>query len=110
MTIDGIYSVCITKQEFGKPQRRYGEMELRVDPENGWLKGSMFPRFFWMNSPFRKGGVEGDTFWFVCYFNTPCQQFEMKVEGRFDGEKVWGTIQDPGGSADFIGTRISGQA
>lgn len=105
--IDGVYSVCITKEEFGLPLRRYGEMHLFVDPENGWLKGSMFPRFFWMNCPFRSGKVEGDKFSFTCYFNSPCQQFAMDVEGTWDGERVYGTVRDPGGSASFEGTRIN---
>lgn len=105
-TIDGVYSVCITKEEFGLPLRRYGEMRLFVDKDNGWLKGSMFPRFFWLNCPFRSGRVEDGTFSFTCYFNSPCQQFAMDVEGVWDGETVSGTVRDPGGEATFFGTKI----
>jgi len=103
--IDGTYDVCITKYEFGQPTKRYGEMVLFVDPINGWLKGSMFPRYFWKNCPFRSGKVEGNHFSFTCFFSSPCQQFVMDVEGTWDGETIQGTVKDPGGEANFFGTK-----
>ena len=105
--IDGIYDICVVKEEFGLPLKRYGEMKLYVDEDNGWLKGTMFPRFFWLNCPFRNGQVKGNKFSFTCYFSSPCQQFAMEVDGVWDGTTVSGTLRDPGGSAEFFGTKQS---
>jgi len=105
MSIDGTYSVCITKEQDGSVMRRYGRMRLYVDRDNGQLKGSMFPRFFWLDCPFRGGRVEGNMFSFTCYFNSPCQQFAMDVRGTVEGDRISGTVRDPGGDAVFEGVR-----
>lgn len=107
MNIDGVYKTCIVKmEEEGWPQKRYGKMYLYVDKDNGQLKGSMFPRFFWLDSPFRGGKIDGNHFSFTCYFNSPCQQFSMDVEGVLEGDTIRGTLRDPGGEAEFEGVRI----
>ncbi len=104
MGLDGRYAACILKEEFGLPLKRYGELTLRTDGDQ--LKGIMFPRFFWINTPFRNGTYDGNQFKFTVYFNSPCQQCFMEVEGEVVGDKIHGIVRDAAGEARIEGYRI----
>lgn len=110
MKIGGIYKCSLVFNPEGTPLalRHYGEMKLYIDPEDdNDLKGSMFPTFFWLNSPFRNGKVDGNKFEFTVYFATPCQQFAMTVRGEINGTQVTGEADTPTGVYKLEGTRIS---
>lgn len=104
--VDGNYkcSIIRTYEDTGATYRHNGIMKLYWQDEQ--LKGSMFPTFYWLNSPFRGGTVDGNNFAFTVYFSTPCQQFMMEVSGTVDGDTVTGKAIVPTGECVLIGTRI----
>jgi hypothetical protein len=91
-------------EERGIYLRHNGIMKLYQDENQ--LKGSMFPTFFWLNSPFRGGKAEGNQFSFTVHFATPCQQYSMDVDGTVNGDKVTGTAKNVTGSYVLEGERI----
>lgn len=104
MNISGDYKVVLVTEKFGLPLKRYGTMKLQE--EENQLKGSMFPLFYWLNSTFKGGKVEGNAFSFEVHFSTPCQQYSMTVEGWVDGDEVKGTVHSPMGDYELSGSRI----
>ncbi len=109
MNINGVYKCSLVFAIEGTPftLRHYGNMRLYVDPEeNNDLTGSMFPTYFWLDSPFRNGTVEGNKFQFTVYFSTPCQQFAMTVRGEVNGDRVTGKAYTPMEEFVLEGTRI----
>jgi hypothetical protein len=108
MSIDGSYKcslVCELKK-MGMTLRHYGILKLYQDENQ--LKGSMFPTFFWLNSPFRCGKVDGNHFSFTVHFATPCQQYALDVNGTVEGDKVTGTARNAVGCYVLEGVRIPG--
>lgn len=105
MDINGVYAVSLTHEMFGLPLRRFGKMKL--DYNGSFLKGSMFPLFFWLDSPFKGGTVENNAFRFTVSFATPCQQYAMEVEGSVaeDGA-VTGVVHSPMGDYTMEGHRV----
>lgn len=101
--IDGTYSVELRREDRGSLLRSFGKMKLYMDGDQ--LKGSMFPTFFWLNSCFRGGKVDGNRFTFTVYYSTPCQQWSSTVNGVIDGDRVTGTASAPLGDYELIGTR-----
>jgi hypothetical protein len=67
MGIDGNYrcSLIYRAEEKGIYLRHNGVLKMYRDENQ--LKGSMFPTFFWLNSPFR-GGKERDRIFFHSSF------------------------------------------
>jgi hypothetical protein len=106
MSIEGNYkcSLICDKKEKGIYLRHNGILKMYQDENQ--LKGSMFPTFFWLNSPFRGGKVQGNGFSFSVYFATPCQQFSMEVKGVVEGDKITGTASNPAGIYILEGKRI----
>jgi hypothetical protein len=106
MSIEGSYkcSLVYEDKDRGLFLSHYGILKLYLDENQ--LKGSMFPTFFWLNSPFRGGKVEGDQFSFTAHFATPCQQYSMDVKGRVDGDQVSGTASNTTGSYVLEGKRL----
>ncbi|MCQ2512752.1 MAG: hypothetical protein MJ092_05120 [Lachnospiraceae bacterium] len=84
--------------------RAYGDLILYED-EN-MLKGRMFPTFFWLDSPFRGGTVDGNNIEFTVYFATPCQQFGMTIKATIDGDTITGTADTPTGVYVLEGQRV----
>ncbi len=104
--VEGTYKCSLT-QKIGDEWpilRAYGEMILYED-EN-MLKGRMFPTFFWLDSPFREGTIDGNKIHFTVYFATPCQQFAMTVDAEIDGDHVTGKAMCPNGEYELEGERI----
>ena len=101
--ISGTYSVELRREDRGSLFCRFGKMKLYMDGEQ--LKGTMFPIFFWLNSSFRGGKVEGDRFTFTVYYSTPCQQWQSTVTGTIAGDRIAGTASTPLGDYELIGTR-----
>lgn len=83
--------------------RAYGDLVLYIDEDQ--LKGSMFPTFFWLDSPFRCGTVDGNKIKFTVHFATPCQQFAMTVEATIEGDRIFGTADTPSGVYELEGQR-----
>jgi hypothetical protein len=79
---------------------------LKMYQDENQLKGSMFPTFFWLNSPFRGGKTDGKEFSFTVHFATPCQQYSMDVKGAVDGDWVSGTASNITGSYVLEGERV----
>ncbi len=106
MGIEGNYkcSLIYSDKERGLYLRHNGVLKMYQD-ENQW-KGSMFPTFFWLNSPFRGGKVQGYEFSFTVHFATPCQQYAMDVQGTVKGDKITGTARNITGSYMLEGERI----
>jgi hypothetical protein len=115
MSIDGTYQ-CEVITEGGDPTSgdseyktkliSYGVMKLYQ--QDGELKGSMFPVFFWYQAPFRNGKTDGRHFSYTVYFNSPCQQYAMDVEGEVDDEgNVTGTATNPMGVCKLVGKKVS---
>ena len=106
MGIDGKYkcSLIYRDQERGIYLRHNGILKLYQDENQ--LKGSMFPTFFWLNSPFRGGKADGNKFSFTVHFATPCQQYSMDVRGMVDGDKVTGSADNVTGNYALEGERI----
>jgi hypothetical protein len=106
MAIDGNYkcSLVYSNEERGIYLRHNGIMKLYQDENQ--LKGSMFPTFFWLNSPFRGGQAEGNKFSFTVHFATPCQQYSMDIRGVIEGDKVSGTAKNVTGSYVLEGQRF----
>jgi len=84
--------------------RAYGDMILYED-EN-MLKGRMFPTFFWLDSPFREGKIDGNNIEFTVYFATPCQQYGMTIKATIDGDRVYGSADTPVGPYVLEGQRV----
>lgn len=106
MVIDGVYkcSIICEVPEHGLVLRHNGEMKLYQD--EGQLKGSMFPTFFWLNSPFRCGSVDGNRISFTVHFATPCQQFSMDIKAEIsETGEVNGTCTNPMGIYKLVGQR-----
>ena len=105
MSIDGNYKCSLVRdiKKAGVRLSHYGIMKLYQDQNQ--LKGSMFPTFFWLNSPFRCGKVDGNEFSFTVYFATPCQQFSMDIKGVVDGDTVTGTATNSMGVYVLEGVR-----
>jgi hypothetical protein len=106
MGIDGNYkcSLKYSDPERGIYLRHNGILKMYQDENQ--LKGSMFPTFFWLNSPFRGGKTEGNKFSFKVYFATPCQQYSMDVNGIVNGENITGTASNVTGIYELEGERI----
>lgn len=104
MGIDGIYRASLTKKQFGGASVKYGKLELKT--KDGKLSGSMFPLSFWLESPFRGGSVKDNEFSFAVHFASPCQQYEMSVNGTVNGNMIQGTATTPLGEFELQGTRI----
>lgn len=103
--IEGTYHCSLINQmgpEF-PILRAYGDMILYIDEDQ--LKGRMFPTFFWLDSPFRCGTVDGNKINFTVYFATPCQQFAMTVEAEINGDEVKGVAHTPTGDYVLEGVR-----
>lgn len=83
--------------------RAYGDMVLYEDEDQ--LKGRMFPTFYWLDSPFRNGTVDGNKIHFTVYFATPCQQYAMTIDAEINGDKVTGTASSPVGNYVLEGVR-----
>ncbi|MCD8149160.1 MAG: hypothetical protein LUE92_06285 [Clostridiales bacterium] len=107
MNIDGVYKCKLEFNPDGCPLHltRMGVMVLYEDENQ--LKGRMFPTYFWLNSPFRCGKIDGNKFKFTVHFATPCQQFSMDVSGEVNDGVVTGTADTPTGPYLLTGTRIS---
>jgi hypothetical protein len=107
MGIEGNYkcSLICNLAEKGISLRHNGILKMYQDENQ--LKGSMFPTFFWLNSPFRGGKAEGNKFYFTVHFATPCQQFSMDVKGMVDGDKVTGTASNTTGIYVLEGERAA---
>ena len=109
MSIDGTYKcqvITYGTNELKSKLISYGVMKLYQ--QDGELKGSMFPVFFWYQAPFRNGVTDGKSFKFTVYFNSPCQQYVMEVEGQVDENgKVTGTATNPMGTCELIGEKVS---
>jgi len=106
MGIDGQYKcslICDIKEK-GIYLRHNGILKLYQDENQ--LKGSMFPTFFWLNSPFRGGKTDGHNFSFTVHFATPCQQFSLDVKGVVKGDKVSGTAGNITGNYILEGERL----
>ena len=102
--IDGNYKIKCTSQAGN--QTRSGT--IRLYEQDGELKGVMIPvHDFWMTSTFRGGKIEGNKFEFTAYWNTPCQQYAMDVEGEIGGNSIEGTINNPAGRYTFEGVRVA---
>ena len=106
MSVEGNYKCSLVYEikEKGLRLSHYGIMKLYQD--QGQLKGSMFPTFFWLNSPFRCGKVDGKEFSFTVHFATPCQQFSMDVKGVVDGENITGKATNSMGVYILEGVRV----
>ena len=106
MSIEGNYrcSLVYEDKNRGLFLSHYGILKLYLDENQ--LKGSMFPTFFWLNSPFRGGKVTGNQFSFTAHFATPCQQYSMDVNGIVDGDKISGTAGNSTGGYVLEGKRI----
>ena len=106
MSIDGKYrcSLICDMQEKGIYLRHNGILKLYQDENQ--LKGSMFPTFFWLNSPFRGGKADGNKFSFTVHFATPCQQFSMEIKGAVNGNRVTGTASNANGIYVLDGERL----
>lgn len=107
MGIEGNYrcSLIYRAEEKGIYLRHNGVLKMHRDENQ--LKGSMFPTFFWLNSPFRGGKVRGNKFSFTVHFSTPCQQFSMDVNGVVVGDKVSGAASNVTGTYVLEGERIA---
>lgn len=101
--IDGTYSVELRRNDRGSILRRFGKMKLKMDGTQ--LKGSMLPTFFWLDSYFRGGTVEGNRFTFTVYYSTPCQQWQSTVTGTVDGDRITGSASTPMGDYELTGVR-----
>lgn len=106
MGIDGKYkcSLKLCDEARGIFLSHYGILKLYQDENQ--LKGSMFPTFFWLNSPFRGGLTNGSEFSFTVHFATPCQQYSMDVKGSVSGDKVVGTASNKTGNYVLEGMRL----
>ncbi len=106
MGIEGNYqcSLKYNDPERGLYLRHNGILKMYQDENQ--LKGSMFPTFFWLNSPFRGGKAAGNKFSFTVYFATPCQQYSMDIKGAVDGDKITGTASNITGTYLLEGERI----
>lgn len=104
--VEGSYRCSLVRkvEETGFSFCHNGVLKLYWQDEQ--LKGSMFPTFYWLNSPFRGGTVEGDTFSFTVYFATPCQQFCMDVKGEVDGDQLHAVCMTPSGEYTLTGVRL----
>lgn len=85
--------------------RAYGDLILYEDENQ--LKGRMFPTFFWLDSPFRNGTVDGNKIHFTVHFATPCQQFGMTVDAEINGDEIKGTADTPTGIYVLEGVRTA---
>lgn len=92
---------------------RQGEMTLWVDEtDEGQLKGSMFPTFFWLNSPFRCGSVSENAsgmteISYTVHFATPCQQFAMDIKAVIDEDgTITGHAETPTGPYELTGKKV----
>lgn len=106
--VEGVYR-CSLINKMGEEYpilRAYGDIKLYEDEDQ--LKGSMFPTFFWLDSPFRNGTVEGNHIHFTAYFATPCQQYAMTVDADIDGDHITGTADTPVGPYVLEGVRRAG--
>lgn len=107
--IEGVYR-CSLINKMGEEYpilRAYGDLKLYEDEYQ--LKGRMFPTFFWLDSPFRNGTVDGNKIHFTVYFATPCQQYAMTVDAEIDGDKITGTASSPVGTYVLEGVRKEGE-
>ena len=105
MSIYGSYKcTALVDNDLQQILRFYGTMKLFE--QDGMLKGSMFPLYFWLDSPFRDGKVDGNRFSFTVHFSTPCQQYSMDVEGEVNGDELTGKTYTPVGSCTITGKRI----
>lgn len=109
MAIDGTYKCQVITHGNDELQMKlisYGVMKLYQQDDQ--LKGSMFPVFFWYQAPFRNGYTDGKRFKFTVYFNSPCQQYAMDVEGEVSEDgKIKGIATNPMGTCELIGEKIS---
>lgn len=103
--VDGIYDCSLTFKDEGRHATLCKSGVMKLYWHNGQLKGSMFPSYFWLDSPFRGGKVDGNEFSFTVYFATPCQQYCAEVEGEVDGDRVSGTYKNPLGVYTLEGIR-----
>ena len=108
--VDGTYR-CSLINKIGEEWpilRAYGEMVLYVDHDDeDQLKGRMFPTFFWLDSPFRNGTVDGNKIHFTVYFATPCQQFAMTIDAEINDGYVTGKASTPVGDYVLEGDKVS---
>jgi hypothetical protein len=106
MRVEGIYSCSLKYSDPAKgiSLSHYGILKMYQDENQ--LKGSMFPSFFWLDSPFRGGKTEGNHFSFTVYFATPCQQYSMDVAGELEGNKITGSASNVTGRYMLEGERI----
>ena len=104
--VDGEYKCSLVRryEETGDTYTHNGILKLYWQDEQ--LKGIMFPTYYWHNSAFRGGVVEDNRFAFTVYFSTPCQQFEMKVSGEVNGDRLTGKAIIPSGECTISGVRI----
>lgn len=104
--INGTYH-CSLVNKMGEEYpilRAYGDLVLYEDEDQ--LKGSMFPTFFWLDSPFRNGTVDGNRVHFTVHFATPCQQFAMTVDAEIMGDQIFGQADTPTGIYKLEGVRV----
>lgn len=103
--IDGTYH-CSLINKMGEEfpiLRAYGDLVLYEDEDQ--LKGTMFPTFFWLSSPFRCGTVDGNKIHFTVHFATPCQQFAMTIDAEINGDEIKGQADTPTGIYVLEGVR-----
>ncbi|MBQ9814966.1 MAG: hypothetical protein IKH67_08045 [Lachnospiraceae bacterium] len=95
---------CTLTSEFGLMHEGVVEMYREDD---GSVKGTMIGTFFWKPTHFVDAIVEGDTFKFDAYFNTPCQAYTLHVEGRVDGDDLTADVQSTIGPWKLEGYRVN---
>jgi hypothetical protein len=106
MSVEGKYkcSLIYSDEARGIYLRHNGILKMCQDENQ--LKGSMFPTFFWLDSPFRGGKSSGNEFSFTVHFATPCQQYSMDVKGTVEGDKITGTANNTTGNYMLEGKRL----
>lgn len=106
MGVSGIYQCeVMIDNDMQQKLRSYGIMKLYES--DGMLKGSMFPPYFWLDSGFRDGKVDGNKFSYTVHWSTPCQQFSMDVEGEVNGDILTGKATTPVGTSTIHGVRVA---
>lgn len=74
--------------------------------QDGELRGVMIGTFFWVNSYFCGGKIDGDSFEFTAPFNTACQQYVLHVKGTVKGDELEAVVESEMGPLTLTGYRV----
>ena len=95
---------CTLTSEFGLMHEGVVEMYREDD---GSVKGTMIGTFFWKPTHFVDAEIDGDSFKFDAFFNTPCQAYTLHVEGSVEGDDIHGTADSTIGKWVLDGYRVN---